>query len=91
MVQGNIGEDLRESSLKPTVFLKAKFQRGEISPETDLGMSAVISSPNILQIIDQHMFMQNFPDAEETFRRTRDWRALGWDGGISPARMGILM
>lgn len=54
-------------------------------------MSAVISPPNILQSIDQHMFMQNFPEAEEIFRRTRDWRVLDWDGGISPARMGILM
>lgn len=68
------------------VSKKTKFQR-----EIELGMSAVISPPNILQSIDQHMFMQNFPEAEEIFRRTRDWRALGWDGGISPARMGILM
>lgn len=54
-------------------------------------MSAGISPPNILQSIDQHTFMQNFPGAEEIFRRTRDWRALGWDGGISPAGMGILL
>lgn len=50
MEWSNIGEDWGE--VKHVMFLRTKFLREEVIPEIELGMSAVISSPNIPQSID---------------------------------------